>query len=252
MEHKKIILDIGHGIDTIGKGVPELKEFNFNQAVVKYATELAKINNINVILTQPFDGKEVPLSERTRIANSSNAKLLISIHADYSANKNINGHWAFYWHNKLESKKLAEIWNKYAKDILPNPNRGICPSEPNFWTNFHMVREIKTMPSILVEHGFMSNIEDLKLLKTEEFRKLCAEVIIRTVCEYLDIPFKEDKSMHKDIDGHWAKESIERILKNEIMGGYEDGTFKPDKPLTRAELAVVVDRILQKQCWYKG
>lgn len=205
----KIILDIGHGIDTKGKGVPELKEFNFNQAVVKYALELAKINGLDVILTQPFDGRDTPLLERTRIANSSNAKLLISVHADANANKNVRGHWAFYWHTRSDSKKLAEIWNKYAKDILPNPNRGIRESMPNSWTNFHIVRE-PSMPSILIEHGFLTNTEDLKLLKTEEFRKLCAEVIIRTVCEYLNILFKEDKGMLVNIFGKEVE--LEKVI----------------------------------------
>ncbi|MDD4000902.1 MAG: N-acetylmuramoyl-L-alanine amidase, partial [Bacilli bacterium] len=70
-----IIIDIGHGIDTEGKGVPQLREFDFNQAVAKYVIELAKLNDINVILTQPFNSNAVPLSQRTKIINNSNAEL---------------------------------------------------------------------------------------------------------------------------------------------------------------------------------
>jgi len=92
----------------------------------------------------------------------------------------------------------------------------------------------------------MSNKQDLLLLLLDYFRKNCAKAIVKTVCEYLGVKF-----MFTDIEGHWAEESIKRIVNNELMSGYEDGAFMPDKQLTRAEFAVVIDRILQKQSWYK-
>ena len=43
-----------------------------------------------------------------------------------------------------------------------------------------------------------------------------------------------------DIEGHWAEESIQRIMNKGIISGYPDGSFKPDKSVTRAELAKIV------------
>ena len=40
-----------------------------------------------------------------------------------------------------------------------------------------------------------------------------------------------------DYDKHWAKKSIDKILSLKIMNGFDDGTFRPDKSLTRGELA---------------
>jgi len=40
-----------------------------------------------------------------------------------------------------------------------------------------------------------------------------------------------------DIKGHWAEEDIKLVVEKGIMKGYPDGTFQPDKPLTRAEYA---------------
>ena len=45
-----------------------------------------------------------------------------------------------------------------------------------------------------------------------------------------------------DIQSHWASSSIERIAKLGILKGYEDGTFKPNKPITRAEFSAIVAR----------
>jgi len=43
----------------------------------------------------------------------------------------------------------------------------------------------------------------------------------------------------KDIGSHWAKQEIEFITDKGIMNGYPDGTFQPDKALTRAEYATM-------------
>ena len=46
-----------------------------------------------------------------------------------------------------------------------------------------------------------------------------------------------------DIEEHWAKEAINALHKAGIINGYEDGTFKPDNPITRAEVAAIVERL---------
>lgn len=47
-----------------------------------------------------------------------------------------------------------------------------------------------------------------------------------------------------DIDGHWAADAIKAVNDAGIMTGYEDGTFRPDRQVTRAELAKVVNDLL--------
>ena len=46
-----------------------------------------------------------------------------------------------------------------------------------------------------------------------------------------------------DITGHWAEESIRWCIEHKLMTGYPDGSFQPDKPVTRAELATVIRRL---------
>ena len=45
----------------------------------------------------------------------------------------------------------------------------------------------------------------------------------------------------------WAADSVLRVVASGAMGGYEDGTFSPKKPVTRAECIVILDRIVQNQ-----
>lgn len=45
-----------------------------------------------------------------------------------------------------------------------------------------------------------------------------------------------------DIAGHWAEEDVKRAAALGIVGGYEDGTFRPDAGLTRAQFAAILWR----------
>lgn len=54
------------------------------------------------------------------------------------------------------------------------------------------------------------------------------------------------KDMFKDIAGHWAHDKIEKAKQLGLMNGFPDGTFQPDKPVSRAELAVVLVNLHEK------
>lgn len=53
----------------------------------------------------------------------------------------------------------------------------------------------------------------------------------------------EEPEKIDDISGHWAEKAIRRCIERGLMRGYPDGSFQPDKPVTRAELAVILDRL---------
>nr|QOY38495.1 S-layer homology domain-containing protein [Anaerobacillus isosaccharinicus] len=46
---------------------------------------------------------------------------------------------------------------------------------------------------------------------------------------------------------HWASEAIETVKEAGIMNGFADGTFKPNEPVTRAQLATVVANIFKNK-----
>ena len=49
--------------------------------------------------------------------------------------------------------------------------------------------------------------------------------------------------MFKDVEGHWAENSIDKAVQKGIMNGFDDGTFKPDDMVTRAQMCVILDRL---------
>jgi hypothetical protein len=44
---------------------------------------------------------------------------------------------------------------------------------------------------------------------------------------------------------HWAAKAIDELSEKGIIKGYEDGTFRPDEPISRAEVAVMISRALE-------
>ena len=53
----------------------------------------------------------------------------------------------------------------------------------------------------------------------------------------------DDPQPVDDVTGHWAEKEIRRCMERGLLKGYPDGSFQPDKPVTRAELAVILDRM---------
>ena len=50
---------------------------------------------------------------------------------------------------------------------------------------------------------------------------------------------------YSDVDnGHWAARAIAVCASNGWVQGYEDGTFRPDQPITRAEAMTIINRML--------
>lgn len=47
-------------------------------------------------------------------------------------------------------------------------------------------------------------------------------------------------------DDFWAEDAIRWAVTNGLMQGYPDGTFRPDNPVTRAELATILWRMVVK------
>lgn len=53
-------------------------------------------------------------------------------------------------------------------------------------------------------------------------------------------------SSFTDISGHWAEAAINAAYSAGWVGGYEDGTFRPDQNITRAEAMALINRVLER------
>jgi N-acetylmuramoyl-L-alanine amidase len=242
----KVVVDAGHGGKDPGAiGVNGLQEKTVNLDIaLKLKDELAK-RGYDVFLTRDSD-VYVSLEERVERTNEAKADLFVSVHANSHPSDAVRGVMVLYYDKDFpqpgyppsdamaaltpESKKLAEtVLNRVATDI-GLPNKGIVPSA------VYVVR-MGQVPSILVETAFLSNATDAALLADPAARGKIAASIAAGVAEYLPI---SDRFV--DMAGHWAEPIVIRLKEQGIVEG-DHNRFYPNRPVTRAELLTLMNRV---------
>jgi N-acetylmuramoyl-L-alanine amidase len=167
---KKIIIDAGHGgkdTGAIGPNGLREKDANLGTALL-VKTELENAGAI-VTLTRSTD-IFLELSQRTDIANMSDADAFISIHSDsfsttstgtttyYNTSVNFNGPRSRLLGQSIQEKLYAS---------LSTYDRGV--KEQDFYVN-----RMNELPSVLVELAYISNPKEEALLRSNDFRQKAA------------------------------------------------------------------------------
>ncbi|HHV98706.1 MAG TPA: glycoside hydrolase [Clostridiaceae bacterium] len=91
------------------------------------------------------------------------------------------------------------------------------------------------------EKGWMNGVSSTKFAPDKVItRAEVAAVLVRA----LELEGDTSGTSFKDTSKHWARNEIEIARQNNIVIGVGDGNFLPDNPVTRQEIAVMLDRIL--------
>jgi hypothetical protein len=90
-----------------------------------------------------------------------------------------------------------------------------------------------------IHQPFMVGYPDGKFYPTKHFTRAEAAAVVSQVKKLkfekdLEKPYPDVKSTH------WAYRYITNVTKQGYMKGYEDGSFHPDEPISRAELVALV------------
>lgn len=190
VEKFKVMLDAGHGYNTPGKRSPDdMREWEFNHAVALLARELLSLyENVEVQFSHDPTGKtDIPLDKRSEFANRWGADVFTSIHANaFGAGgyNDVNGIETFVYETKPpNSLALATKIQRNLVKLTGRDNRGVKSA------NFAVLRETK-MDAVLVECGFMTNKEELALLKSADYKKQCAKAIVDGLAEQYKLKLK--------------------------------------------------------------
>lgn len=255
-----IIDDSGHagfGV-TAGKRTPDgsMYEWEFNDAVRRvFEKEITKFKNVITYCVSDPTGKwDVPLATRTNRANAIFRKykskvdagkavvIYISWHANAfgSSWNSANGIETFILRRGLPvAEELAEKVQATIVKETGRRNRGVKLSA--FWVLKHTI-----MPAILIECGFMTNKEEAALLKSAGYRNKVALATVKALVSMFNLKPKEGASVaqnKEDLSKVWGAASIRKVIDQGIIPGYSDGTWRPNDPIKRAEMAVILDRL---------
>lgn len=166
----KICIDPGHGgkdPGALGKRNTKEKDFVLDIAK-KCAAYTIKLGH-SAILTRDKD-IFLELPERANIANKASVDVFISIHCNSADNSQANGIETYHYPNSFKGKEYAtKVQNALIKGTNLS-NRGVKEA------NFAVLRHT-SMPGILIEVGFISNVQEEQLLMSQDFRDKVARAI---------------------------------------------------------------------------
>ena len=199
-----LILDAGHSFSTAGKRNEKenFYEWEFNNDMQYKIKSRCEDLGIKVFLTNPNPQSvsDLPLTTRANLANdywlrnSKPKSIFISLHANSFSNESARGTETYVAKNaSTTSKNFAKVLNdeivKTMKKIDNNAKDRGVKSE-----NFTVIYKA-LMPSVLIEYGFYTNLEDLKILKNNKDELV--EATVKAICSYFNIEYKE-KTIKKD------------------------------------------------------
>ena len=100
----------------------------------------------------------------------------------------------------------------------------------------------ETAVNALVEKGYISGYTDgtFRPKKTLSRAEACSIIVSFTGADADDMK-AAPAAQFSDMEGYtWARPAVNYAVNNGILSGYTDGTFRPAKEVTYAELAVMV------------
>lgn len=258
MSMYRIILDPGHGgHDPGATGPTGLQEKDVNLAVAKLCQRLLK-PYFEVRLTRTAD-ISVDLAERVKIANNYGAVALVSIHCNSAENPQAYGMEVFTMAGQGIADKLAEeIVKRWGNRFTGIPiRRDLRDGDSDKEANFYVLRKTN-MPAVLIELEFISNPGKERLILADpDFQAKAANVIAEAIASFLGVYLHPQQTLVPPVDvatgfkdiqlGRWSAAAIKRLVSQGILHGYPDGTFQPERPVTREEMAVVVDAVLSRR-----
>ena len=104
----------------------------------------------------------------------------------------------------------------------------------DYWAN----TAISTMTGLGIVQGRSTTTFDPKAPITRaQFAAICAR---------FDTGKSSGEQTFTDIKGHWAEKYIQRAAELGWIKGFEDGTFRPDTYITRAQAMTMINRVLNR------
>jgi N-acetylmuramoyl-L-alanine amidase len=196
-----------------------LKEKDLVLDISRRVAKLLERDGEYEVLMTRNDDTYPPLEERTAIANSRDADLFVSIHANAHPSRRVRGIETFYLNlattpdaeetaareNAVSTRRMGELQDilrqimnnsriaesgDFAEHVQNSMVEGVLDGSFTSSRN-HGVKTAPfyvllgaNMPSVLVEVSYMSNTEDAKLLSQDAYRQRLAESIAKGIQSY--------------------------------------------------------------------
>ena len=178
-----IVIDAGHGgRDGGAVGSSGVTESELNLKYAKELKSLCEDFGIGVVMTRSdmnglYDEsapnkKKSEMERRKNIINTSNADLMISIHMNSFPLSSSSGAYVFYANGSDEGYSLAKSVQTSLCQSFDNAREYVSVGD-------YFVLNYSSIPSVLVECGFLSNPQEEANLKSDDYcQKFCYSLLV--------------------------------------------------------------------------
>lgn len=245
-----VVIDPGHGGTDPGATANGFQEKNLVLQASLVLRDALQRCGIRVVMTRTTDTLPYPdgtigqdLAYRARVANDAKADLFLSWHTDSASSPAVNG-VAAWIHPAARGTRTQQWADRIAASIAASTgqtNRGV------YYGDFQVLRDT-AMDAVLIESGFITNLSEATRMASRAHLSAAAEGATKGICTLFNLPY--NAPAQEPTPGQqpqeewpvWAKDAIAKVIEWDVMTGYQDGTWRPDQPVTRAELASVLVR----------
>ena len=195
LANKKIFIDPGHGGEDPGCNDPRLGiyEKDINLIVGQLIREILKKTEAEIIMSRENDRDYVlpkdqrgnltkklsDLNIRIKMAEDAKADVFVSLHVNTTKKSSYSGAEAFYNPANPYSVLLAQNIQNHLRNI-PNMTKRIAKPGDYYILNN------TSMPSVIVEMGYLSNSKEKELLMKKSYQENLALAISRGLVDYFE------------------------------------------------------------------
>lgn len=192
-----IVIDAGHGgMDSGAVGADGTLEKDINLSVSQKLAALCSLSGIECVMTRTEDRmlvddgvtshkKMYDLKNRLKITqeitDAGREVIFVSIHMNNFPLPKYSGLQVWYSQNAPQGKELAAFIQGYAKTWLDTANNRQIKAA----TSAIYVLDRATVPSVLIECGFLSNPDECSRLREEQYQTELAVTVFSALCEFL-------------------------------------------------------------------
>ena len=185
-----IVIDVGHGGSDPGKiSADGIKEKDINLAIALYLKDYLLAQDYTVYMTRETDcelsdtsvsnKKRSDLNHRIQFTKEKNAACLISIHQNSYPDTIQHGAQTFYFQGRKSDEVFAKIIQDCLLDFDPANTRQSKATD-----SYYLLKN-SSVPSILIECGFLSNPDESSRLTDSNYQKEIAYAIAIGTCRFL-------------------------------------------------------------------
>lgn len=197
---KTVCLDPGHGPGCVN-GSPDgsYREYEFAWDMGQRVKRLLEARGVKVVMTKT-ESEYPRLTTRANVSNRAGADLFLSLHSNATGAKGWSVTRGLIVYTSMAGASAGR--NIAANCVIKRMREaGVVVQGSGLQHNKSYTVLSKTnAPAMIVEYGFHTNKEDVRLLKDDAHRDKLATATAKGVCDYLGVKWETGSGLDADVD----------------------------------------------------